>query len=625
MNNKSLLIIDDDPKMLDLIIHYIEKEDFDVMVALNGMDGFQLAESEQPSLILLDIAMPGKDGFETCHILKNSSKTHNIPIIFMTASSSIEEKVRGFEAGAVDYVTKPFQYQELLVRIKTHLQIQQLRLELLNNNRQLKIEIEHRREAEQKADEARIEAEQANQAKSTFLAMMSESLRLPLNTILGYSSLLQQEKKLPRHYYEWLGFIQTGGKLLLGQVNDILDVSLLGKNKLILRTQPIELHHFLNDIAKNIENQARKKNLQFIFEKDQQLPAVVQADKKRLGQILSHLLDNAIKFTEKGWVSLKVKVNKNGQKSLFRFEIEDSGIGIAESNKEAIFKLFHTAKREEPSDKTVGRPGLGLGLSLTQHLLKQMDSEINLQSKQTNGSLFWFDLDLPIAKLVRELNEPEQQVTTYQGAQENPRSVVIFDDIVEDCFLLRDYLEPLGFQVTMFNNIGLLKQYCQSQTPDIIFVELYGDDVVKQQEIEKLKKQQALQHVPLVGSSSNSLYLENKQKRFSSLFNDVLIKPIDRNKLLTCIKQQLFLQWDYESEDNSNGKQPQNYLQHVPAQQKLRALYGLVQSGEIKQINAWADRVGFLDPSYLPFTDQIKKMALNSDLDEILVLLEELL
>jgi len=620
MNKKSLLIIDDDPKMLDLIIHYIEKENFDVTIAINGLDGIQLAKSEQPALILLDIVMPQMDGFETCAQLKKMPETKNIPIIFMTANSAIEEKIRGFEVGAVDYITKPFQYQELLARVKTHLQLQQLQSELISNNKQLKIEIDQRREAEKKADEARIEAEHANQAKSTFLAMMSESLRLPLNTILGYSSLLQQEKNLAKHHYSWLDFIQTGGKRLLAQVNDILDVSLLGKDKLILRTQAIKFHPFIDDIADTITQQARKKNLQFIYEKDKQLPAVVKTDRKRLRQIIFHLLDNAIKFTDTGWVSLKIKML---QKETFRFEIEDSGVGIAEINKNEIFKLFHSSESQINTHHKAIKPGLGVGLSLSQHLLKQMDSEIHMQSEETKGSLFWFDIRLPIAKKAKESDVAEQRVISYKGATDNPRQIVIFDDIVEDCFLLKDYLEPLNFQVTMLNNIELLKDYCLSHVPDIIFVELYGDDLVKHREFEQLKQEDSLKHIPVVALSGNSLYIEDRERHSVYLFNEVLIKPIDRKKLLACIKQHLFLQWIYEKEIADNPEQ--EYLEHIPPQQKLRALYGLVQSGQTKQINAWSDRVGFLDPSYLAFTDKVKQMAKKEKLDDILSLLEELL
>jgi len=625
MNKKNLLIIDDDPIMLDLIIQYVKDEDFDVVAAVNGIDGITLAENGDIGLILLDIIMPEVDGFETCALLKKSPKTKNIPIIFMTASSAIEEKIRAFDAGAVDYITKPFQYQELLARVKTHIQLQQLQFNLLNNNQQLKKEIEQRRKAEEKADEARIIAEQANQAKSTFLAMMSESLRLPLNTILGYSSLLRHEKQLAKHHYDWLDFIQVGGKNLLAQVNDILDVSLLGKDKLILRTQTFKLHPYLDDIADSIQQQVRSKNLQFIYEKDKQLPAVIDADKKRLRQIVFHLLNNAVKFTEKGWISLKIKIKRKSKHALFRFEIEDSGIGIAEVDKNHIFTLFHSFDKQASANSNNIKTGLGLGLSLRQHLLKQMGSEIQFTSEEGKGSLFWFDIQLPIASEVKESLQTYQAVNGYEGADNNPRQIVIYDDVVENCFLLRDYLEPLGFRVKILNSVSLLQKFCRSNTPDIVFVELYGDDLIKHKEIAKLKQNESLRHVPIVALSSNSLYIEHKERNSVYLFNDVLIKPIDRNKLLACIKNHLFLQWIYDIEPEKKIDARHNELEIVPPQQKLRALYGLVQSGQEKQINAWADRVGFLDPSYLPFTEKIKEMAKKSQLNEILSMLEDLL
>ena len=175
----TLLIIDDTPELVRLLLNFLTKAGFEVLIAQDGQRGIERAQQFQPDLILLDVKMPHMDGFEVCRQLKLNERTRSIPIIFMTAvAHETADKLKGFEMGAADYITKPIQYEEVLARVSTHLNVYQLQQQLQKQNQQLQEEITHRKQVETKlARLARI--------KDEFLANMSHELRTPLNSILG--------------------------------------------------------------------------------------------------------------------------------------------------------------------------------------------------------------------------------------------------------------------------------------------------------------------------------------------------------------------------------------------------------------------------------------------------------
>ena len=174
-----ILIVDDNTQNLQVLLNILAEQNFKVRPAPNGPTALMIAEAAPPDLILLDIKMPGMDGFEVCEALKANPDTASIPVIFISAFDDTWDKVRAFKLGAVDYITKPFQVDEVLARIQTHLTILELR-------RDLESRVQERTDALRDAEIARREAEQANRAKSAFLSNMSHELRTPLNAILGF-------------------------------------------------------------------------------------------------------------------------------------------------------------------------------------------------------------------------------------------------------------------------------------------------------------------------------------------------------------------------------------------------------------------------------------------------------
>ena len=213
-----ILIVDDTPTNLRILEEVLE-EDYFISVAQSGVQALSVTEKFVPDLILLDVNMPGIDGFETCRKLKSQEDTLNIPVIFITARAEPEDIIQGFKEGGVDYITKPFNHSEVLARVQTHLKVQQLIRQLEFKNDQL---------------------EELNELKNKFLGMASHDMRNCLGAIRGYSEILKDdEQDLTEETKEqFLNFIFKSSETMLKMVNELLDVSVIESGKLQLDLQP---------------------------------------------------------------------------------------------------------------------------------------------------------------------------------------------------------------------------------------------------------------------------------------------------------------------------------------------------------------------------------------------------
>ncbi|HEU0202685.1 MAG TPA: ATP-binding protein, partial [Burkholderiaceae bacterium] len=311
----------------------------------------------------------------------------------------------------------------------------------------------------------RDQAAEASRAKSAFLTSMSHELRTPLNAILGYAQLLKWDEELSEKQLNGLNTIESSGQHLLTLIDEILDLSKIEAGKAELQPVPVTLQPFLQGIVDIVRVRAEQKGLAFVFE-TQGLPETVSIDEKQLRQVLLNLLGNAIKFTDRGEVSLRVRAvaegAPNGRAPLLRFEVQDSGIGIAAADLQTLFQPF-----QQVGDYERRRGGTGLGLAISRQLVRLVGGDIQVESQPGKGSTFSFELRAPLADAPTPV-EVDRRTIGYEGAR---RKVLIVDDVTENRMVLVDMLRPIGFVTIEASNGQEGIERAQSVVPDFVLMD----------------------------------------------------------------------------------------------------------------------------------------------------------
>ncbi len=380
VKTSSILIVDDTPANVAVLEAHLVNHGFSVMVAQDGDEGFDRALFGHPDLILLDVMMPGTGGFETCRRLKSNDATKDIPVIFMTALSDIEDKMTGYAVGGVDYVTKPFHTDEVLARINTHLTLQAMRRKLEKQNQQLQQEISVRQKAESVLAQRSQELVRSNAELEQMAYVASHDLQEPLRMVASYLQLLEQRfgDRLEPEAHEFIGFAVDGAKRMQALIDDLLTYSRLGTRGKSL--QPTDCTMVMEAVLRSLRIAINESGAQVQYEA---LP-VVQGDAAQLTQLFQNLIGNAIKFRGKQAPQITVRAEREGR--FWRFEVQDNGIGIAPEYFERIFVMFQRLHSRSTY------PGTGIGLAICRKIVERHGGRIWVESVPEQGSVFKFTL-----------------------------------------------------------------------------------------------------------------------------------------------------------------------------------------------------------------------------------------
>jgi signal transduction histidine kinase len=361
----TILVVDDTPTNLSVLLDYLNQSGFKTLIAQDGEGALEQADFARPDIILLDVMMPGIDGFETCKQLKTNDTTKDIPIIFMTALSETVDKVKGFQYGAVDYITKPFQQEEVLMRITTHLTIQHQKKALNDLNKKLLA---------------------SNATKDKFFSIIAHDMRSAFTPMVGYSDLLirasgeLENAKLLKYAHNMQLMIDNAHKLF----KNLLDWARIQRGAMANKPNHFDLYSIgMSNIAFLLNTASQKKiELKLDIEKN----TLCFADNNMVDTILRNLISNAVKFTrEGGTVSL---ISKFIDDNWVEISIIDDGVGIAPENQEKLF----TIDSKHKSQGTAGEQGTGLGLILCKELVEKNGGKIWVTSQIDKGSRFCFTL-----------------------------------------------------------------------------------------------------------------------------------------------------------------------------------------------------------------------------------------
>ncbi len=366
----TLLIVDDTPENIGVLFECLADQNFKIFVAENGLDALEIAKEKHPDLILLDILMPGINGFETCRQLKNIPQTEDIPVIFMTALSETSDKVKGFQLGAVDYVTKPFQQEEVLARIKTHLSIRQLQNQLQVQNEQL-IKL--------------------NQEKNEFLGIAAHDIKNPLTAIQSVAEVIEvdYETMSKNDMVKGAKRISVTTRQLFTLIDNLLDINAIESGKFNISPSIIDIFPTLQSVVITYKNRAKSKDITVHFQSpEKQYHAFV--DENTIIQVLDNLISNAIKYSPPG-KQVNIRVTKS--EKFIRCEIQDEGPGLSESEQQKLFQKFSKLSTQP----TGGEHSTGLGLFIVKKLVEAMNGKVWCESELGKGSTFF--VDFPVSEI----------------------------------------------------------------------------------------------------------------------------------------------------------------------------------------------------------------------------------
>ncbi|MEO5339961.1 MAG: response regulator [Magnetococcus sp. MYC-9] len=641
-----ILVVDDAPENIDILKNALIS-DYTVKLATNGRKALEAARKQPcPDLILLDIMMVGMDGYEVCRILKADPETRQIPVIFVTAKTDLEDELNGLALGAVDYITKPFSIPIVHARVKTHLELKHQRDKLLQQTNDLSereasqrsvlenaldaivtvdahgrvvefnpaaerlfgfireeimgmeiaeciippefrerhraalarlpevldehLEISRRIEtvglradgtiielqlslvavslagkrhftafiqdiSERKnliksLNAALVAAEASSKAKSEFLAAMSHEIRTPMNVVLGMSDVLLETDLDP----DQLRIVQTmsrSGKALLGVINDVLDFSRIEAGRFALSESPFSPRRVIEETARLMRMAAEERGLSLSEEVASGVPDAVMGDEGRVRQVLINLLGNAIKFTHRGQIAVRLACHPRDA-GILLFCVADTGIGIDQEHVGHIFEDFTQA-----DSSIVHRyGGTGLGLAISRKLVELMGGRIWVESQLGQGSTFHFTLPShPVEMLALPAMPMEQDV----GVAIRSLRILLAEDSPDNQLLFQIYLRKTPHCLVIVNDGVEAVARVQEESFDLLLTDIEMpnmDGYAATRAIRQWEKEKGRHPLTIMALSAHA-GIEKRRESLAVGCNEHLTKPIKKKDLLDAVQR----------------------------------------------------------------------------------------
>jgi len=354
----TLLIVDDVPNNISVLTSFLKSVGFKILIAKNGKRAIQKVEHANPDLILMDVMMPEMDGFEACRILKSQDSTKEIPIIFMTALADTVDKVKGFQLGAADYVTKPIQHEEVLARINAHLNVYKLQRHLQVCNAQL----------------------------DAFASTVAHDLKNPLNAVVGYTDELieicTEDDLLDSDLRSQLGLVAKAGHKMESIINSLLLFARTTKEEDIEK-QPLNMAKIVQQVQERLVYAIKGSKAEITVANE--FPTV-NSYAPWIEEIWANYISNGLKY---GGSPPKLALGADilQDENMIRFWVQDNGQGLTEEAQAKLFTPFTRLHQERAE-------GHGLGLSIVQQIVERLDGKVGLDSQVGNGSKFYFTLPM---------------------------------------------------------------------------------------------------------------------------------------------------------------------------------------------------------------------------------------